>query len=153
MYLWREVTTGLLLPVSALSYGNSNRSSLYRDTNVATDVLQLGYKEESNTKSQEPKMTAMQTIKNKAASQSTDILIAALMLMDANGGPKTPADHMVQCAIGGTIQSRHGLVEAMDVLYWENAAAYARLTYSEALRLALIAQDVAQELGDVPAAA
>lgn len=96
-------------------------------------------------------MTAIEAIKTEAATKSTETLLGALMIMDANGGPKDPAEHMVQCAIGGTVERRNGLTKVMDLLYWENLDNV--LTYSQALRLALIANDVARELDNAQAVA
>lgn len=80
-------------------------------------------------------MTAMQTLISKASEQDTDTLLGALRILGAKG-KLTEVESMTHAAICDAITIRHGLDDALDAIFMDEAF---RGTYAAALVLALAA--------------
>lgn len=80
-------------------------------------------------------MTATETLKAKAATQSTDTLMGALVILDAKD-TRDEQERMVYAAMADVIEERHGLTDAMDTIYGDESYIG---TYADALLIALAA--------------
>jgi hypothetical protein len=77
-------------------------------------------------------METTKNLKALAAKQSTDTLLAACALLDAQETTDA-AERMTRAAMADVIEERHNLGDAMDAIFDENFSG----TYTEALVLAL----------------
>lgn len=77
-------------------------------------------------------MTAIETLKASAATKSTDVLLGALLILDAKGS-LDETERMVSAAMADVIEERHNLSAALDAIFDETFTG----TYAEALMLAL----------------
>lgn len=78
-------------------------------------------------------MNTNEILKAAAAKQTTDQLLTACDLIDAQA-TTTPDERMVRAAMADAIEERHNLADAMDTIYGDLEF---EGTYTDALRLAL----------------
>lgn len=80
-------------------------------------------------------MTTTQTLTAKAAEQTTEVLMGALLIMD-KATALTEAERLTRATISDVIETRHNLTAAMDAIYADDDFTG---TYTEALMVALAA--------------
>lgn len=78
-------------------------------TNVLTNVL---------TPCNDTHMNSNQNLKAAAANHSTDVLIGALLLLDAKGNLSNE-ERMVQAATADVVTEREGINDAMDEVFMD----------------------------------
>lgn len=78
-------------------------------------------------------MTALTALKTAAAARDTDTLIGALLILE-QAGTHSEEERLTRAAISDVIEERHGLTDALDVIYADEDYAG---TYTEAILAAL----------------
>lgn len=86
-------------------------------------------------------MTTTEALKSAATARDTDVLIGALLLLDAKGqGSLTEAERLVQAITSDVITERHDLSDSLDAVLFDEEF---EGTYTEALLICLAMQDAA----------